>query len=541
MSGMDTLLNHKIMISTSKNKLAQLIVIGLFACLTLPGFVSAQSAVTLSVSPTLFEMTASPSQTWTSTVRVINSNSFPIQIYTDVVNFAAAGESGQGTMIPVLETETNGGTLAEWINVTESELLIPAEQTVAIEFTIDVPSDAPPGGHYAALLIGTRSFGDTEGAAQVETSQVVTSLLFLSVAGDIDESGMIRDFTANQIITEQPEAAFSLRFENTGNVHLQPQGDITITNMWGKERGLVPINKNSQFGNVLPNSIRQYNFAWSGDWSFADIGRYTAIATVAYGDQQRQFVSSQTSFWVIPWRALLLVTVIFSGLIWCVVWGIKLYIRRMLQLAGVSPGLKREIKHTTVRSSVSFTAPIEEGILDLRSELRSGNGSLTNRLLSFATAYKVFMLVGSAVLIFVALFVWYVLLALTSDRGYQVSYERNGELIPITQNDTAPTTDAPQPVVVNTLPDISLVDRSGSTQLVQQVADRLIARGYEVQIDTIAASVIEDRTVIVFDPSISDQIEQLRTELPGALVSAFAAEDESEPLVTIYLGTDQSQ
>lgn len=508
---------------------------------TLPLAALAQGSVTLSVSPTLFDMTASPTQVWSSSVRVINTNDFPLQVYTTVVNFAPSGESGQGTMIPVFESETEGTSLAEWITLDQEEVLIPAEQTVSIPFTISVPDDAAPGGHFAAILVGTRSFGDSNGAAQVETSQVVTSLLFLRVAGDIVESGQIRDFVTDRLIAESPEMSFSLRFENTGNVHIQPQGEITITNMWGKERGVVPINKASQFGNVLPESVRKYNFSWTGDWSFADIGRYKAVVTLGYGEQNRKFVDSTTTFWVIPWRALLLVLVIVGGLVWFIVWGIKLYIRRMLQLAGVTPGLQREYKHARQRRNVSIAAPIEEGILDLRAGLRAGEGSLLQRILTVAKAYKVFLVIFGALLVFISLFIWYLVLALTGDRGYEVSYEQNGQMVPLTVTEESAQDVAPQPIVVHTLPAVAVINRSGVPGVDTTVAERLRTLGYDVEIDSTQQPVVEDRTVIVYDPAYTDQVVQLQTILEDALVSAFEVEDPNEPMITIYIGADQAQ
>jgi hypothetical protein len=519
----------------------------IFACalvtlsvLIMPAVTKAQSAVTLSVSPTLFEMTAGPTQVWSSNIRVINANEFPIQVYADAVNFAPSGESGQGTLIPVFERAAEGATLAEWIDVTLEELTVPAEQTISIPFTISVPEDAAPGGHFAAMLVGTKSFRDSDGAAQVETSQIVTSLVFLSVAGDVIESGQIRDFTTDSLISESPDLEFSLRFENTGNVHLQPQGDITITNMWGKDRGVVPINQNSQFGNVLPESIRKYNFAWTGDWSFADIGRYTAVATIAYGDKTRQFVSSKTSFWVIPWRALLSVLVIVGGLGWFIVWGLKLYIRRMLQLAGVTPELQRDSRNKNVRTSVSITAPLEEGILDLRSELRNGSGSLLHRITVFAGAYKLFLVIVAAVLVFLVLFAWYLVLALSGDRGYEVSYEKNGEMISLETEEIVVDELNTQPIIVNTLPEISLVNRSGRSEAASRIAKMLQARGYDVVVDASVQPVVEERTVIVYDPSFADDILVLQTQLENALVSSFVVTDPNEAKVTIYLGTDQA-
>jgi hypothetical protein len=524
-----------------KNKYWAVAVLITVAALVLPQLSLAQGSITLSVSPTLFDMTASPTQEWTSNVRVINANEVPLQIYTDVVNFSSNGEGGQGSLAPVLAEESDGATLAEWITIDDAERLIPAEQTVSIPFTINVPDDAPPGGHFAAILIGTRSFDGAGGAAQVETSQVVTALVFLRVAGDINEAGQIRDFTTSRLISEAPAMDFSIRFENTGNVHLQPQGNITITNMWGKERGVLPINQNSQFGNVLPESIRKYTFNWTGDWSFADIGRYKAVATLAYGDQARKFTDRTTTFWVIPWRALLLVLVIVGGLGWFVVWGIKLYIRRMLQLAGVTPELHRDSRHKSGRSGVSITAPIEEGILDLRSGLRLGEGSYLQRLLGVAKSYKVFLLILGALVVFVALFVWYLVLALSSDRGYEASYEQNGEMVPVVQADQSADSEPSAPIVVNTLPEVALVNRSGVAAADDDLAQRLQQQGYDVTFDSNTQTVIEDKTVIVYDPSLAEQIVRLQTQLDGALLSAFSVDDPDEPMVTIYIGTDQAQ
>jgi hypothetical protein len=523
------------MILTSKNKLIGFL-FGLFGLVVLPWGVLAQGAVSLSVSPTLFEMSASPSQEWSSAVRVINTNSFPIKVYVNAVNFEPTGESGQGSMVPVLDSASGGATLAEWMTLPAEEIIIPAEQTVSVPFTINVPDDAAPGGHFAAILVGTRSLTSTDAPAQVETSQVVTSLVFLRVAGDIVERGAIRDFVTNQFITETPTASFSLRFENAGNVHLQPQGDITITNMWGKERGVIPINQTSQFGNVLPESIRNYTFEWTGDWSFADIGRYSAVATLAYGDQTRQFVNSTTNFWVIPWRTLLLITVVFGGLLAIIVWGIKLYIRKMLQMAGVTPALQRAPK---AKRTLSITAPLEEGILDLRSTLRSGEGTLLKRLVQLVQTYKLFLIIVSAMLVFVVLFVWYLVSALSSERGYEVLYERGGEMIPVpaaTQNDRVQSDGE---ATIANQPTVTIINRSGIAGLDQLRATDLESKGYTVTIARPDGALNESRTVIVYDPTYAEAAVILQEHFPDALLSSFVSADPLETPITIYVGSDQ--
>jgi hypothetical protein len=235
------------------------------------------------------------------------------------------------------------------------------------------------------------------------------------------------------------------------------------------------------------------------------------------------------------------VLVIVGGLGWFVIWGIKLYIRRMLQLAGVTPELQRDQRHKSGRSGVSITAPIEEGILDLRSGLRSGNGSYMQRLLAVAKSYKVFLLILGALVVFVALFIWYLILALSSDRGYEASYEQNGQMIPVEQLDEETDGEPVLPIVVDTLPEVALVNRSGVASADDGLAERLRQQGYDVVFNEVAQTVIEDRTVIVYDPSLADQIVRLQAELDGALLSSFKVDNPDEPMVTIYVGADQAQ
>lgn len=498
--------------------------------------VMAQETLVLSVSPTLFEMTANQNQNWSSSVRVINANPFPITVYAEPVNFAAEGEDGLGTLTPVFEAVAEGQTLAEWITVNDTEITIPPEQTISVPFTISVPDEAPPGGHFAAILIGTRPLNTTNQQSQVETSQVVTSLVFLRVAGDVVEDGSIREFTTSHNVYEYSDASFDVRFENKGNVHIQPQGEIEIRNMWGNERGRVPINQHSQFGNVLPESIRTYTFTWTADWSWADVGRNSATISLAYGSEARQFVSATTYFWIIPWKLLLLALVLLGGTLAIIIWGIKLYVRKMLQLAGVTP----ELQQAAARSrSVSVTAPIEAGILDLRDQLQSGQGSLWYRVWQIGKRYKSFSLVALATLVFIGLIVWYAVLVVQNDFSYTVAYEQpNGSAIEL-------------PAVTSTSYDevarigdgiaIRVVNQSNDSGLSEAIVQELRDQAYKVTTKDEIVESAKNRSVIVYDPAYLDVVEAVSDIIPQALVSAYVREDDSEPPITIYLGTDVMQ
>jgi hypothetical protein len=408
----------------------------LFACV--PN-ADAQSQ-SLSVTPPLFQLSVSPGNTWQSSIKVVNSNPYPITIYAEVVNFVATGEAGQGRFLPIEGDTADKKTLAEWIEIAKVPHTIAAEQSKDISFLIDVPENAPPGGHYAAILVSTQPAA-SEGAASVQTVQSVTSLFFLRIEGDVGEIGMVREFRALDAFVGVPDVTLSLRFENKGNVHLQPKGDIIITNMWGTERGRIPVNYRSNFGNVLPESIRDFTFSWRTDFKITDIGRYKALATLAYGVDGVKSVDAAAYFWVIPVKATIITLLVLGVFITLITLMVRAYIRRVLSLAGVDMGQRetvlaapdhghREKIRTTYQRAA---APITHGVLDLRARLRDMpiQKTRTAVVIDFIVQYRVFFLSVVALTAIVASLWWYVRSATDDDQMYEVRVIEDGMSAPV--------------------------------------------------------------------------------------------------------------
>lgn len=383
----------------------------------------AQEKQVMSVTPPLFQISALPGNVWQSSIKVVNGNNYPMTVYAEVVNFAAMGENGQGRFVPVVD----GGektTLAEWIEVNPGPYVVPPEKTTDISFFIDFPEDAPPGGHYAAILVTTRPPEKTDGPA-VRTAQAVTSLIFARIDGDVKELGTIREFRVVHPFVAKPEAEFSLRFENKGNVHLQPRGNITITNMWGTERGTIPINYQSHFGNVLPESIRDFKFTWQKEFSFTDVGRYRAEVTVGYGENGVKSVSSVTYFWVVPVKITLVTLSVLALFIGLIVWMVKAYVRRMLLLAGVSvdeDGAPAEPASVSKRRYAKVSAPIEKGVLDLRRRLDTAevSGGFLSTLWEFMLQYRTFFISLTVLIGIIVTVVLYIGRATKEGEDYRV-------------------------------------------------------------------------------------------------------------------------
>jgi hypothetical protein len=520
--------------------------------------VVAQEAVTFSVSPTIFDMTATPGQTWRSTVRIINVNPFELTVYVIPANFEPKDEEGIPKFKPLTGDVSEETTLGKWITL-DQEVIIGPEQTVEVPFTITVPEGATPGGHYAALMISTKPPVVESKETKVQTSQVISSLIFLKVTGSVLENSSVRSFRTTNYIMGRPEAMFELRIENKGNVHVQPQGEIKIFNMWGQERGTVPINQKTLLGNVLPQSVRKFSFEWKGEWSMTDIGRYTAVATLAYGVDTRQFMTADTAFWIIPWKFLLLVFGILGGFIALMTWAIKLYVRHMLALAGVTSPERTAVTSTTAQVAVAKTvkgtrgrpkkvaevvAPIEVGILDLRARLKGTQSTkaIAQAIGSFIRLYWKFFGVVSVVLVFIGLVVWFMSGALTPSRDFEVTIQSEGQDVTVTQDDLEePGTNTSQdiePEVIKSLIPVTLVNRSGSESALKAAEEQLKEEGFVIGEMRTEAGEPQGKTVIVYDSANEALALEISALLDNALLSAFTDNTSGGEEMVIYIGAD---
>jgi uncharacterized membrane protein len=202
--------------------------------------------------------------------------------------------------------------------------------------------------------------------------------------------------------------------------------------MWGTERGIIPVNYQTHFGNVLPNSIRDFTFVWKSEFGIADVGRYKAIATLAYGENGVKSVTTTTYFWVIPIKATLITVVTLALFIALIVWMIKAYVRRMLTLAGVDVTASEELKESTYEvhqkgiegSTLNYkkvSAPLRSGVLDLRQRLSDVEESIDmlSTIIQFVLQYKKFFIsVVVLVVIFISA-VLYISNATNKDKNYE--------------------------------------------------------------------------------------------------------------------------
>jgi len=310
----------------------------------------------LTVSPPVFELGADPDTSFGQNLKIFNETDSSITVYTSTANFTAkAGEEG----VPeFLEQEEDIKDLAEWIKIEKGPITILPKKEKVIPFTIEVPVNADPGGHYAAIFLGTQP-PEKQGTG-VGIAGKLGSLILLRVSGDIQEQGRLLDFSLKdgKKIYKHLPVDFIFEFENSGNVHLKPQGEILIKNILGRisNEGKIEVNKPiiGSGKNVLPGTIRHFEVSWTkavdenkdenesisqgfleelkAEKAHFAFGRYKAELFLDYGTQGKK-ASATVVFWVLPWHLILVCFLIAIVLITLLILSIKKYNRWIIKKA----------------------------------------------------------------------------------------------------------------------------------------------------------------------------------------------------------------
>lgn len=275
-------------------------------------------SVGLEVTSPLYDYTIEPGKVQQDIVKIKNVGSTEQTYYPEVLDFKSDNKTG--TPIFLNKGEDSGTySLSKWISISAEPVKLAPNQSTAMNFNITVPTDAEPGGHYAGILFSTEP-PDPSGSNQIGLASKVGSLVLVRVAGDAKEEAKITSFTTDKEQYEEAGVKFSTTVENTGNVHVQPKGVITVKNVFGGQVAAIDVNQLS--ANVLPGSSRVFESSWS-DPGFK-LGYYTATVTLAYGDPS-QTTTATTGFWIIPWKTLLIALVVIAAVLALIIFAVKRY------------------------------------------------------------------------------------------------------------------------------------------------------------------------------------------------------------------------
>lgn len=533
---------------------------------SMAGPVLAAGQVALTITPPLIKNNINPGDVWQSSIKVVNNNSEATDVYVEVRDFKSGRESGTVEFLPPAAEGEDSHLLSSWIVIDNGPIKFEPYESKEITFIIDVPEDASPGGHYAAIMIGTKPpEGEAKGAV-INISTLISSLLLLNIGGDAVEEGKIREFSVPQSIYSRPEVDFTVAFENTGNVHIQPKGDIKIYDMFGKSAGSMSLNRGSEFGNVLPGATRTWDdFHWQGEEGVSKMGRYRAELHLNFGSRAIQNDYRAIYFWVLDFKVL----GIFFGSLFIIlgllIYLIRAYIRRAIlrtqrDIGMVVPGTEGAGKRIAVSTP-------EKTVVDLKSVVKKPAGKAGAAVKkkkaaprpdsggvrhAWTVLKRYFLTVLSVLVLVFAVFgalYWYADKQTPEEAAPSIEtgndqpadagpLEAGDEIATSSPDKAATTTDEIAVEEAKEEKDIIIDIRNGSgtAGLASKLGDRLEGAGWTIGLMGNADNFDYYTTVIKYKPGAGGEAQALAAELDMKVEMEEA--DDIDPDIEIIVGKD---
>lgn len=270
----------------------------------------------IQISPINYEYEISPGNSTNGQFIVSNVTDQPMNYLLETENFSDVSDEGAPSFGGVDEPEMGITTLKDWIIIapTDKEGTIAPGDRKMIQFSIDIPVGADPGGHYAALF-AKQVTKTPEGKSVLGVQNRVGALILVTVPGNVTKTAQITNFTYTKFFWKDP-AEFAMKVKNTGSVHYDSVAKVTLTSLLGKKTE-IDLGKHT----IIPKFSREYAAKWNNNYPF---GFYKISATAIDGNGQT--ITTTGALWAIPVMIVIPVIVLLA-LIICII----IYLRRHLR------------------------------------------------------------------------------------------------------------------------------------------------------------------------------------------------------------------
>lgn len=246
------------------------------------------------------------------------------------IKFANFAGSNDLSSPIVLSTESYQSTMKDFLSVPENIFFLKNGERARVPVTVSVPANAEPGGRYVSVLVSTltpaeqtnKPEGSSQGGVPLITQ--TGTLIFVTIPGETKTEGSLIEFytqAKKTFFSYSKDIAFDLVYQNTGKIHLNPYGTVSVKNVFGQEVRKIEIEP----WYAMPEALRFREVRLVEDIAKEDmfmLGRYTAEAKIMRGYSDKYDVRN-LAFWVIPWNLLLAVLVGLIFTLWVIKMGIK--------------------------------------------------------------------------------------------------------------------------------------------------------------------------------------------------------------------------
>lgn len=245
----------------AKTILALLLLPVIFAGLNVKTSYAEGATTSLTMSPMRERVTLNPGDSYKSAFKIRNpetsSNNFSYRIYNQPYYRNENNEV-------IFENVGNRSQILDWLTIDSSKTgtLEPGE-TRTIEFSITVPENAPAGGQYATITVGSdpdATESSASGSALIKESVAIGYTIFAEITGTTIHQGEVTNADVPSFLFFGNISGSSV-IKNTGNTHSQAYYKLQVFPLFSDEE-IYTNEENPDKHLILPDRTVYSETVW---------------------------------------------------------------------------------------------------------------------------------------------------------------------------------------------------------------------------------------------------------------------------------------
>ncbi len=227
-------------------KIVQYLVVGSFLFFSQNFVFASNLGIAVDQTAIVFDADSGENQEFIIKIKNISDEEYNIKI--DKNDYIL----GDNNEVMLSSNDDELGGLKDWLSVKDDSIILAPGAESEVIFDVNVPENASIGSHKGAVIFRVEPGGD-------ETVKVHGQLgvhVLINVKGDTHASGRVNSFDIPLITTGNLN--YISEFENTGNIHYVPYGEVVVQNVFTKKEQMYKYDKHFVFpGNTFTFSLNE--------------------------------------------------------------------------------------------------------------------------------------------------------------------------------------------------------------------------------------------------------------------------------------------
>lgn len=263
--------------------------------------VAAESREEITISPATTMLRSDPGSQVSGEFKVVNTGETTLNYTIYARPYSVETEAYRPNYSAVSERSS----VYKWVQFDQTEGSLNPGDEQSVRYTVRIPQDASPGGHYSVLFAETVPEQTDE--QMVVRNKRVGSVVRLTIDGERNEKGSVDTIGLASFQMKAPLKA-SARILNDGNVDIDADTTLTVQSIFGRE-----LYSEKHTNAVFPGQPRLIEREWGEAPAFG-LFKVTMSASVL-GDEttEQRYVLMMPLTAVIAVVIIVLAGVLYAG------------------------------------------------------------------------------------------------------------------------------------------------------------------------------------------------------------------------------------